>query len=99
MSRLVPVKSLAAVLAAAPDLKELVMPRLSGGVAEWLAEEVELCGVLPTDALEAEQRRVLSALSKAVREGRIHLRRGVLEPRNASGEASDGPDIAPREAE
>jgi hypothetical protein len=77
----VTVKSLAAVLAHAPELKERVVPRLSGGVAEWLVQEIELCGRLANDVLESERRKVLDALSKAVRDGRINLQKGVdVEP-------------------
>lgn len=75
LSRQVTVRSLAAVLAASPDLKERILPRLSGGVAEWLVQEVELCGNLPAELVEAERRRVLTALSRAVRDGKINLRK------------------------
>lgn len=80
LSRQVTVRSLAAVLAASPDLKDRIIPRLSGGVAEWLIQEVELCGALPPELVETERRRVLTALSRAVREGKIVLRKDGPEP-------------------
>lgn len=80
LSRQVTVRSLATVLAASPDLKDRILPRLSGGVSEWLTQEVELCGNLPPETVEAEQRRVLTALSRSVREGRIVLRKDEVAP-------------------
>ena len=80
LSRQVPVRSLATVLAAAPHLKDRILPRLSGGVSEWLMQEVELCGNLPAETIEAEQRRVLTALSRSVREGKIVLRKDEIAP-------------------
>lgn len=92
LSRQVSVRSLATVLAASPDLKEQILPRLSGGVAEWLVQEVELCGSLPPDVVEAEQRRVLSALSRAVREGKIILRKEGVEMEEPLGSAPEPPN-------
>ncbi|MBI5202172.1 MAG: hypothetical protein HY925_11340 [Elusimicrobia bacterium] len=80
LSRQVTVRSLATVLAASPDLKDRIIPRLSGGVAEWLTQEIELCGSLPPETIEAEQRRVLTALSRSVREGKIVLRKDDVAP-------------------
>lgn len=93
LSRQVTVRSLAAVLAASPDLKDRILPRLSGGVAEWLVQEVELCGAMPAELIEQERRRVLTALSRAVREGKINLRKDGGETSFDPGPAVlGGPD-------
>lgn len=103
LSRQVTVRSLATVLASSPDLKDRILPRLSGGVAEWLTQEVELCGELAPEVVSAEQRRVLTALSRSVREGKITLHKDGPEPPPESGPpALDGPPVeahyAPRHA-
>ncbi|MBI4422800.1 MAG: hypothetical protein HY554_03685 [Elusimicrobia bacterium] len=100
LSRAVTVRSLATVLASSPDLREQVLPRLTGGVAEWLVQEVELCGALSSETIELEQRRVLTALSQAVRDGKIVLRKRLEESRaEDAGPAEPALEGPPMDAE
>lgn len=75
LSRQVSVRSMAVVLRHAPHLQESVLPKLKGGLGEWLTQEVSLVAELPEAVKEQERRRVLSALIELVREGKIALRK------------------------
>jgi len=73
LSRQVSVRSMAVVLKHMPQLQECVLPKLKGGLGEWLAQEISLVAELPEAVKEQELRRVLQALVGLVREGRIAL--------------------------
>lgn len=75
LSRQVSVRSMAVVLKSHPQLQESVLPKLKGGLSEWLAQEISLVADLPDAVREQELRRVLSALIQLVREGKIALRK------------------------
>ena len=66
---------MAVVLKSSSSLREKVLPKLKSGLGEWLAQETTLVADLPEPVKEIELRRVLSALVKLVREGRIVLRK------------------------
>ena len=75
LSRRIPIRSLAAVLKADPELKARVMPKLTAGLGAWLGQEIELAGELVGDRLAAEQKRVLSTLAQLVKEGGVRIQR------------------------
>lgn len=77
LNRQVPVRSMAAVLRSCPELMEKVLPKLKTGLGEWLKQEIDLIGDLPPAAAAAEQQRVLRALSRLVREGKVAVRKSV----------------------
>lgn len=75
LSRRIPIRSLAAVLRADPELKGRVMPKLTAGLGAWLGQEIELAAELAGDRLAAEQKRVLSTLAQLVKEGAVRVQR------------------------
>jgi hypothetical protein len=97
LSRSVPLKSMAAALKTAPDLAAHVLGRLKTGLGEWLKQEIDLAGDLPERAREAEVRRVVTALTALVRDGRVALRKGELPagpPAPTNGNGADHADGA-----
>jgi flagellar motor switch protein FliG len=80
LSRRATVRSLAAVLKYSSRLRDRVLPKLKGGLGEWLTQETALIGDLSEQAKEAEMQRVLQALVKLVREGKIALRKDAPAP-------------------
>ncbi|MFH2203954.1 MAG: FliG C-terminal domain-containing protein [Elusimicrobiota bacterium] len=75
LSRSVQLKSIAAVLKGNQDLQGRLLPKLTAGLGQWLTQEIELSQDLPPGMLAAEQKTVLSALTRLVRDGEIILRR------------------------
>jgi hypothetical protein len=73
LSRRVKLQTLAAVLKEQTALRERLMPKLTTGLGQWLSQEIELVQHLSPEQLAQEQRKVLSALSVLVREGKIVL--------------------------
>jgi flagellar motor switch protein FliG len=74
LSRLASVRGMAIVLKFVPGLREKVLPRLTSGLGDWLAQETALIGDLTAMVKETEMQKVLSALSKLVREGKVAVR-------------------------
>lgn len=75
LSRLATVRGMAVVLKSSSALRQKVLSKLTSGFGEWLTQETALIGNLPEQVKEMEMRRVLSALIKLVREGKIVLRK------------------------
>ena len=75
LSRQVSVRSMAVVLKDSPRLQANVLPKLKGGLGEWLTQEISLVAALPEAVKESERRHVLSALIQLVREGKIAMRK------------------------
>jgi flagellar motor switch protein FliG len=92
LMRRVPLRSLAVVLKSHPEVKDAMLPKVTTGVGEWLSQEIDLTGLMPTEAVETEQRRVLEALSQLVREGRINLHKEETPPLSspAAGQSAAG---------
>ncbi|MFI5361638.1 MAG: FliG C-terminal domain-containing protein [Elusimicrobiota bacterium] len=80
LNRAATVRGMAVVLKYSSSLRETVLPKLKGGLGEWLTQETALIGDLSEQAKEAELRRVLSAFVKLVREGKIVLRKDAPPP-------------------
>ena len=76
LSRQATVRGIAVVLKYSPLIRETVLPKLKGGLGEWLTQETALIADLPEQVKELEMRRVLQALTKLVRDGKIILRKG-----------------------
>jgi len=77
LTRRIPVQSLAAVLKSNEALRSQLLPKLTGGLAAWLSQEIELSQQLPPDALNREQKKVLTALTQLVHEGKITFKKGA----------------------
>lgn len=73
LSRTVPLKSMAIALKVSPALAEHVLGRLKTGLGDWLRQEIEMTGELPERTRDIEVRRVVTALTGLVREGRVTL--------------------------
>ena len=84
LSRVVSVRSLAVVLKFSSRVREKVLPKLKGGLGEWLSQETSLIGEMSDQMKEAEMQRVLQALVKLVREGKVSLRKDVMPPRSSA---------------
>ena len=76
LSRSATVRGIAVVLKNSPLIREAVLPKLKGGLGEWLTQETALIADLPEQVKELEMRRVLQALTKLVRDGKIVLQKG-----------------------
>ncbi len=101
LSRAVPLKSMAVALKTSPELATHVLGRLKTGLGDWLKQEIELAGEMPERARELEVRRVVTALTALVREGRVALRKASAPAEgngngngNGNGAAHE-PDGAP----
>lgn len=102
LSRRVQLQSLAAVLKDSDTIRRELLPKLTSGLGQWLAQEIELSKKLPPDSLAKEQHKVLSALSQLVREGTITLKKGAPEPASEESrefEPSPGSPASPEEPE
>jgi hypothetical protein len=89
LSRAVPLKSMAISLKAHPALAEHVLARLKTGLGDWLKQEIEMTGDLPERVRELEVRRVVTALTGLVREGRVTLRDTAVAVNGASAAAPE----------
>lgn len=103
LGRAIPMQSLAAAIQSSETLRQSVLSRLHGGLAEWLAQEVELMGTLPPAVLEERKRQVVAALTKLVREGRVSISKGrtpppPASPRPAESAAPPAPAASPESA-
>ena len=88
LSRQATVRGMAVVLKYSSRLRETVLPKLKSGLGEWLTQETSLIGDLPEQTKELEMRRVLQALARLVREGKIILRKNSPPPVDAAPEIS-----------
>ncbi|MDX6771029.1 MAG: FliG C-terminal domain-containing protein [Elusimicrobiota bacterium] len=96
LSRAVPLKSMAVALKTSPELATHVLGRLKSGLGDWLKQEIELAGEVPERARDLEVRRVVSALTGLVREGRVALRKaGAPVNGNGNGAAHADAPIEP----
>ncbi len=80
LGRQIPMQALATAVSTSEALKKSVLGRLSGGLAEWLAQEVELQAAAAPAVVEERVRQVVGALTKLVREGRVVLRKAAPTP-------------------
>ena len=80
LSRQATVRGMAVALKYSPSLRETVLPKLKSGLGEWLGQETALIGDLPEHVKELEMRRVLQALVKLARDGKILLRKESPPP-------------------
>lgn len=75
LSRQATVRGMAVVLKSSSTLRKKVLSKLTSGFGEWLTQETALIGDLPEQVKEMEMRRVLAALVKLVREGKVVIRK------------------------
>jgi hypothetical protein len=90
LTRRIPVQSLAAVLKSSEGLRTQLLPKLTGGLAAWLSQEIELSRELPPDALVQEQKKVVAAMTQLVHEGKITFKKAASQdeaPESAGAES------------